>query len=524
MARLKIADQIILAVFLIAGLLIFLSVSPSLEAPGRDSGAFLYVGQAITRGLTPYVDVWDHKGIIVYWVNAAASLLSPNSTWGIWIIDFILLVVDLVVSFRLTRRLFGLLAALWVGLAWLFTMPFLKFLNFTEFYALPLQFLALYSFYASTDNTRDRKYAALLGIVFALAFFIRANLVAVFGAIILYWLWNALKPSKRKAALRRFIHFSVGAATVGIFLVVYFLITHSLEAMIDALFRYNVIYAATSGSLTIRTAAMLHGFSLLSYSGLSFLGAAGWLAGAILLLRQRTAMIKLHAVVIVALIALPIEIAFSSLTDASYPHYYITWIPTFSLLGAFFIRLIQNQLRKTPQRLRPAAFGFFGALAILGIGFAPLLGILNIYYTLHSPHYDVSNAVKIVKAETSAGDTLLVWGAESEVNYLTGLPAPTRYMYQYPLFLQGYENPARFEEFLIEIQRNPPKLVIDASASSAQIPPLDAELRSRWRSDDPIRYVVNSDVDPVFQYFAENYRFLAKTDYTWDVYIRRDQS
>ncbi len=518
----KRASRAILAVLLFSALLICLPTLPLIEEmPTSDAGVFLYVGQAITKGLTPYVDAWDHKGIVVYWVNAAASLLSPNSLWGIWIINLVLLLTTVIASFQLISRLFGNHAALWIELAWLFILPSIKFFDHVEFYALFLQFLALSCFYASTTKEHDRKYAFVLGILFALTFFIRANLIAIFGAVILYWLWGILSSRKRNAAIQRLIYMTAGTGVSCILFAVYFLASHSLEAMIDIVFRYNILYAAASASLEGRLAAMFYGVRFLSYSGLSFLGAAGWLVSAVILARSSFAKTNLSAVVVIALITLPFEVVFSSISGVSYPHYYLTWLPSFSILGAFFIKWIRDHFGKQPSGIRLSLSRFFGVLAVVGIGVAPLLGIVDGFYTFLTP-LNVSHVLHVIQAETKTGDTLLVWGSESGLNYLSGRLAPTRYVYQYPLFLQGYESPARFEEFLTEIQRDPPKLVIDASATSSMIPPLNAEARAQWHNTGEARYVINSDVDQVLQYFVEHYKFLTVTDYEWVVYSRRD--
>jgi len=70
------------SIFLIA--LVMLVISPLNPAnPGRDSGVFLYVGQAILSGHIPYRDVWDHKPPLIYYIDTAGLMLTAGSLWGV---------------------------------------------------------------------------------------------------------------------------------------------------------------------------------------------------------------------------------------------------------------------------------------------------------------------------------------------------------------------------------------------------------------------------------------------------------
>jgi len=66
-----------------------------------------------------------------------------------------------------------------------------------------------------------------------------------------------------------------------------------------------------------------------------------------------------------------------------------------------------------------------------------------------------------IQSMTKPGDTVLVWGAESAINYFSGRASPTRYVYQYPLYTNGYTSEEIILEFLDSIIKNRPKLIID---------------------------------------------------------------
>jgi len=68
-----------------------------------------------------------------------------------------------------------------------------------------------------------------------------------------------------------------------------------------------------------------------------------------------------------------------------------------------------------------------------------------------------------IKLHTSEDDTVLLWGAEAEINYSAQRRSPSRFIYQDPLYKVGYTDKAIVEEFLGDIVRNKPRFIIDTN-------------------------------------------------------------
>ena len=66
--------------------------------PSRDPGVFLYIGAQILDGKVPYRDIWDHKGPVIYYIDALGLLLGRGSEWGVWALQFTGLWSAIVVS------------------------------------------------------------------------------------------------------------------------------------------------------------------------------------------------------------------------------------------------------------------------------------------------------------------------------------------------------------------------------------------------------------------------------------------
>ncbi len=64
-------------------LFVFFPNLPLNNMPERDSGVFLYVDGQILDGRIPYRDVWDHKGPILYYLNALGLTVANGSMMGV---------------------------------------------------------------------------------------------------------------------------------------------------------------------------------------------------------------------------------------------------------------------------------------------------------------------------------------------------------------------------------------------------------------------------------------------------------
>jgi hypothetical protein len=74
---------------------------------------------------------------------------------------------------------------------------------------------------------------------------------------------------------------------------------------------------------------------------------------------------------------------------------------------------------------------------------------------------DYEGIVSYVEFNTSEDDFVLIWGAETAINYSSRRLSPSRFVYQFPLYEMGYTNEKIIEEFLEDIVKNKPSLIID---------------------------------------------------------------
>ena len=52
-----------------------------------DTNVYMTIGREMLRGAVPYRDLFDHKGLLWYFIYAAANLISTSSYLGLYLIE-----------------------------------------------------------------------------------------------------------------------------------------------------------------------------------------------------------------------------------------------------------------------------------------------------------------------------------------------------------------------------------------------------------------------------------------------------
>jgi hypothetical protein len=260
-----------------------------------------------------------------------------------------------------------------------------------------------------------------------------------------------------------------------------------LGEMIDQAFVYNRAYAAFA-PISDRIDAVILGLRLTLPSGLAIVTVGGW---SYALMTRRFA----PALLGVALVAFPIEIALST-WGRGYHYYFIAWLPSMAILVAFAVGELQRLA--SPRIALPAL-----ALGVLAMCVLPSLLVARLALTTDEGR--VRSAAAYVAANTRPDDTVLIWGSHAEVLFLAERRSPTRYVYQYAaLATRGYATPARVAEFLADLRRGRPALILDASSESFVTPPLDLAGLRAWVSPEP-QYAPLPELAQVVEYIVANY-------------------
>ncbi len=505
--------------------------------PGRDSGVFLYTARQILNGKVPYRDVWDHKPPLVFFIDAFGLFLGNDSNIGVWILELVAISFSALLSFYMLKQHFGLIPAIFGSLSWLITLIYvLQSDNFTEEYALPLQFLALFIFLKLIENKTYGPSGALIGLTFILTFFLKQNVVGIWVAINFSLLVGLGYKRLWRALLNYLIGFGLAALTVTIVVFGYFALNNSLSYFFDSAFQYNFNYA--SASWEGRLNALIDGFLLLSQSRVAPIALFSWLIVPWYLYSQRSNKDRGWWLILAAFLDLPVEMISSCLSGRLYSHYFISLLPSLAILTTLFCYLVlhkwvpginqwlnRKQLNKLTQTVQNRLNNLL-SLAIL----VPLLGIMllvpvfyiQLKFSPSSPSKEETSntaAIEYINRITSPNNYVLLWGGETHINFVTHRTSPTRFVYQYALFNYPAHRSEYTQEFLDQLNSHKPILIIDSTPAGGNeevMPPLNAVDRQKWLASG---LVVPPSIPAVFDFVEKNYQLTDRLgEQKWAVY------
>lgn len=212
-----------------------------------DSAIFILMGKAITNGLIPYKDIFDHKGPILFFIQAIGQIICEGRT-GIFLIQVIMLSITNIIFYEMARKFCNRKNAIYTLIICMSMFClFMEEGNLTEELSLP--FLAVCLFLAikwvGTQNLFDNKiykYGFIYGICFAIIAFIRINNAAIICGLILGIIIIFIKNKKYKELLKVAINFIFGIAAISIPICVFFYRNNALLEMLDGTFFYNLKY------------------------------------------------------------------------------------------------------------------------------------------------------------------------------------------------------------------------------------------------------------------------------------------
>jgi Dolichyl-phosphate-mannose-protein mannosyltransferase len=424
----------------------------------RDSGVYLYIGSVVLRGGVPYRDVWDHKPPLIYYLDALALALGRGSLLGLQAIEVVALAVALGLGLTLLRRCFGGRAAVSAVLPLAISVPVLTDPNMVESFALPLQMATLALFVRGVERQQPTRFAYPIGFLGGLALLLKPNLVGVWPALLLAALLGRIVGPRQSLGL--LLRMTLGGALPLLVAGGYFLSSGAAREAWDAVVVYNRIYAQSDPGSTFATVVL--GLAATGLSGLSVMAVLAWLAVS----RRRWRIVApgpARVLVLAACLDLPLEVALSSLSGRAYLHYFVAWLPSLAVLAAYLAHSIGPGLASFGQRFGHAA---------TGVWLVSLLGSLALPLTVRPSAFE-ANRTRIaalgalgeyVARATHPGDSVLVWGAEAEVNLAADRLAPGRFVYQYPLLTRGYTRPDLVKEFVQDLAERRPTLIVDVSA------------------------------------------------------------
>ena len=519
--------------------------NPIFQGLQSDSGVYAYIGSAIVHGQVLYRDVWEQKPPIGLFLNALAVLLFGQTPWAIWWFNLIWIALSSAAFFWVIKKMFGLLSVMIASVFFIFAVMLPSIFqggNLMEIYGLLPQVLLIgvtYGFF----KTRLDRWVFVAGLLTAVAFMTKQTTISLGIASLLTITVIALLRREWKSIWKRLACFMVGLLLPLVVATLYWLAVGALRQYLAGVFFYSLSYIGVGAPFlwSIKHTA-LDVFPGLFISKLYYLAAAAivlflmanirWLWQQITLRwinnydRSNDTGSPVEFTMLAVFVALPIELVFTSLGGRNLGHYFLSLIPaTATTIGYIFWKVILF--------LEHPKFDIKGRGIWMGVG-ATMLGLGSLMWLLtafsgeiptkaqlasfpriFSGQYEIGNLQKYILAVTGPNDPVLVWHIHISTNFVTDRHPPQRVIFPGELFIPSGGSKSGLAEFLDEMSKNPPKLIVVQKTSSIGLPfvnvPIDQmcphggclpEMLAAMKSPDTL-----AELQKLREYFLAHYTY-----------------
>lgn len=320
---------VLLAVSVVYTLVFYGAISPIRINGGIDSAIFESMGMAILQGKTPYIDLFDHKGILLYYINALGIFIAPP-TLGLFLLS--------IFSLTITLKLWHKTACLFTNTKSAYIPVFAGLLylvlyeeggNLTENWCLPINSIILF---LTARNLREKDFVSCTqgiwaGIAAGAVLFIRANNAYLIATCCIVSACHCLFHKRYKQFLAYSGSFLIGLGlSVSIILGFTYLLygKECITGTVYGTFTFNFMYASKFGK-HIEYGLLLLNIALLGVSAIC------------LYLSRKYSNAYEKGVLIVGFV-----LFYLSCGKAGLQHYYISLAP----LYAYVLSISYNQLHK----------------------------------------------------------------------------------------------------------------------------------------------------------------------------------
>lgn len=240
----------LLAAVLSALFLPFASVYTSPLNPyyGSDAAVFMVIGKGMTQGLVPYVDLYDHKGPLLFFFNALGYWLYDGKI-GVLCVQIIMFAIALYLVYKMARLFLpakGCLLALVAFCYYYITM--VEGGNLSEEWSLVFSLLPMYLSlqFVSTGGkiaSHPLRRSLVYGLCLGAQVYIRLNNASIIcGIILAFVILLCIEKSYAVLFANAGMVFA-GVVLITLPIVAYFAAHDALVAFFEAAFVDNFVYA-----------------------------------------------------------------------------------------------------------------------------------------------------------------------------------------------------------------------------------------------------------------------------------------
>ena len=259
----------------------------------NDSNIIYTVGKAMAKGMIPYRDLFERKGILLYFIHAVAYIMSPNSFTGVYLIEILACFFFLLLTYKTVR--------LFTSRSILFLIPLFGVIIYAAYntksgdsaeeLCLPLFLYPLYISIKNIKQENDFTYRQLFfcGLCAGAMLWIKFNMLGFFFG----WIIIPVSIYIRKRQLLKIwfymINFMAGIAAITLPWILYFGLHHAITDWLGVYILNSI--SGTAKLTTFITSYFKHIPEMIHYNFHIFLLA---LLSICYLLKRKDKLIYLH--------------------------------------------------------------------------------------------------------------------------------------------------------------------------------------------------------------------------------------
>jgi hypothetical protein len=212
---------------------------------GTDSGVFSYIGAGMLEGKVPYLDMFDHKGPLLYFINCVGQAI-PHGTW---LIELLFMSIAMYLVFASARELDRRSSCIVSSAAALFYLEnTLRGGNYAEEYAMPFIAAGLLIFIRIIARGSARTWEPLAcGACLGACLMLKPTVVGMWigmPAVVIFWL---IRERRARDLMRCIGLFIAGVAAAVLPFAAAYASAGALDDLVRAYIVFNGEYAANWG-------------------------------------------------------------------------------------------------------------------------------------------------------------------------------------------------------------------------------------------------------------------------------------
>lgn len=416
---------------------------------GTDSSVFNYVARVIIRGGMPYRDTFDHKGPLIYLIDAFGLII--NEQIGVWLMELITILTAFLFTYKIARL---------VGCNWLASCAvvavnvmtlsyYFEGGNLVEEYACAFITISLYIFLKFFIFGKAKPIDLIIcGASFAAVCLLRINMIALWVVMCVGVLIDRLKQGKAKEIIGFVFWFLIGAVIIAAPIMIWLVVNDAFQLFIEDYFLFNFMYSSNAGEASISNVIraimtfscgvpVIIGIPSIIYYSIYERKLLDWLALCLLVL----------------------SILMMCISGETFRHYGMILCPIITYAVAKFLSAF-TELVKPWKREKMVACSISLAVTFIMLFFNTELEVTkNVVKAAirYNPLTDVQSIVAIVKENTSNDDTISVCGNRDIIYLLANRESTSKYSYQFPI---AKVNPQIKQKYFDDIRGKKAKMII----------------------------------------------------------------